>query len=221
MMLISPLQDVPRCGSSSRLVLGINLPTRVMRGHPWILNIGPSISFCSSRSSSFASALKHMERNLVELKRLTVSSNTPPTRKSGQQTGHPTTIAMAVASMTGDSATNASDDKITSCVRRPIQYRRCLRRFSFRSISAGLLIPVTSTLIFSPHSHFVISHTIPTVRPLIQLQRQRHLQSLFGIDTQRPIRQGTQNAPDDCFAKGHFVCNSSIKHLFPAPSHPS
>ena len=42
-----------------------------------------------------------------------------------------------------------------------------------------------------------------------------------GIDPQRPIRQGTQNAPDDCFAKGHFVCNSSIKHLFLAPSHPS
>lgn len=41
--------------------------------------------------------------------------------KIGPAEGSSTTIAMAVASMTGDSATNASDDKITSCVRRPIQ----------------------------------------------------------------------------------------------------
>src|SRR5699024_5991450 len=64
---ILPIKTFQNCGNSSMLVLRINLPTFVIRGSSFILNIAPSTSFLSKRSFSRSSASIHIDRNLYIL----------------------------------------------------------------------------------------------------------------------------------------------------------
>ena len=84
--------------------------------------------------------------------------------KIGPAEGSSTTIAIAVASITGDSTTSASADKTTSCVRRPTQYNRCSRRFCF-----GRWRPASQ---FQPH---LLTFRIPHLRFDVLLCLTAHL----------------------------------------------
>lgn len=134
--------------------------------------------------------------------------------EKGPAEGSSTTIAIAVASITGDNTTSASADKTTSCVRRPTQYNRCSRRFCFRSMTTGFSI--STTLADIPHTSLTIRcFALPHRSSLpAKIARLPHKRSFSSMTTTRAFMDTSEIPFLRYFDQRHFRFNVSFQQCF-------